>query len=415
MRFFSNEAKENTDSPDYDDSDRPDHVASDPVAVPQQRAGSPWSDAPGATDAATDADTARTPDDSYVSDSSDTAVADRTDDADDLRLDDSEVRHDSDDLVRDPDAVYRAAAPAPEHNDVDVPLDDHERDSVDTLGATTTTYGPDGTVITTDEPAETTDSVDSDSVDPYQDVAAGRDDLAKDDADVVKDDSDEDDVHEDDVNKDVLHDEGDLDSRLDSREAVEPVTDEPVTDEPLDSTDTYDAQTSDVAETSDDEESELEPVATDTVVDDTVVEPEVVDAYPVAAEPTYDADTTDDSDTTTDDTATDADVLPVAAVPAPAADTADQLPGSVESPTLDRLFADGDSFSERFRDVQLRFVDSPKEATDAAAALVGEAVDKLTSALKSQKDSLASNSEDTEQLRVELRAYRDMLNRLTSL
>ena len=37
MKFFSNEAKENTD----DDRDRGDVVTSDPVAVPQQRAGSP--------------------------------------------------------------------------------------------------------------------------------------------------------------------------------------------------------------------------------------------------------------------------------------------------------------------------------------------------------------------------------------
>jgi hypothetical protein len=90
-------------------------------------------------------------------------------------------------------------------------------------------------------------------------------------------------------------------------------------------------------------------------------------------------------------------------------------PGSAPAPALDRLFTDGDSFAERFRDIQLRFVDSPKEATADAAALVGEAVDKLTGALKAQKDALGGDSEDTEQLRVQLRSYRDLLNRLSAL
>jgi len=90
-------------------------------------------------------------------------------------------------------------------------------------------------------------------------------------------------------------------------------------------------------------------------------------------------------------------------------------PGSAPAPALDRLFTDGDSFAERFRDIQLRFVDSPKEATADAAALVGEAVDKLTSALQAQKDSLGGDSDDTEQLRVQLRSYRDLLNRLSAL
>src|SRR5688572_13933183 len=43
MKFFSNEAKENTD----EDRDR---AESDTTTVPQQRAGSPWSDAPGAAE-----------------------------------------------------------------------------------------------------------------------------------------------------------------------------------------------------------------------------------------------------------------------------------------------------------------------------------------------------------------------------
>ncbi|RZU53630.1 hypothetical protein EV385_5561 [Krasilnikovia cinnamomea] len=83
----------------------------------------------------------------------------------------------------------------------------------------------------------------------------------------------------------------------------------------------------------------------------------------------------------------------------------------------DTLFAAADTqgLQERWRDVQLRFVDSPKEATAEAAALVEEAVDKLTAGLRSRKDSLGGESDDTEALRVQLRGYRDILNRILSL
>ncbi|GAA0491214.1 hypothetical protein Ade02nite_22920 [Paractinoplanes deccanensis] len=83
--------------------------------------------------------------------------------------------------------------------------------------------------------------------------------------------------------------------------------------------------------------------------------------------------------------------------------------------TSDRLLPDGDAFTERFRDIQLRFVDDPKDATAEASRLVEEVVDKLTSTLKAQRDALGGNADDTEKLRVELRGYRDILNRLLSL
>lgn len=77
---------------------------------------------------------------------------------------------------------------------------------------------------------------------------------------------------------------------------------------------------------------------------------------------------------------------------------------------------DAGSFKERWRDVQLRFVDSPKEATAEAAGLLDEAVDRLAASLRAQKGRLAGDgTEDTEKLRVELRGYRDMLNRILDL
>ena len=91
---------------------------------------------------------------------------------------------------------------------------------------------------------------------------------------------------------------------------------------------------------------------------------------------------------------------------------------SAVSPATGSLFDrdDATSFQERWRDVQLRFVDSPKEATAEAAGLLDEAVDRLAASLRAQKNRLAGDgTEDTEKLRIELRGYRDMLNRLLDL
>jgi hypothetical protein len=60
-------------------------------------------------------------------------------------------------------------------------------------------------------------------------------------------------------------------------------------------------------------------------------------------------------------------------------------------------------------------VDDPKEATLEAARLVDEAVEKLTASLRGQREAFATDSEDTERLRIELRGYRDILNRILSL
>ena len=87
------------------------------------------------------------------------------------------------------------------------------------------------------------------------------------------------------------------------------------------------------------------------------------------------------------------------------------------APDLGSLFgqSDAQTFQERWREVQLRFVDSPRDATNEAAGLLDEAVDRLSANLRSQKDSLMQDSDDTEQLRVQLRGYRDMINRILDL
>lgn len=70
---------------------------------------------------------------------------------------------------------------------------------------------------------------------------------------------------------------------------------------------------------------------------------------------------------------------------------------------------------DRWRDVQLRFVDDPKGATSEASNLVDDAVDQLATALREHRSSFAKGTDDTEALRVELRSYRDILDRLLGL
>lgn len=287
MKFFSNEAKEN-DEPGYD---RTDVATSEPVAVPQQRAGSPWNDTPGDS-----TDDYREP-------------QHRADVNADAEVAEQELRDGTDERPEN-------RPEEPEAQRLSEPI--------------TTTYGPDGTVTHTDEP------VDIPLDDTNGDKPESRDEAIKDEG------------------------------TFDSPEAVEPATGEPLSED----------------KDHDDEPDTASPAEVDNA-------PVAVDAEPVA------------------------DDVPAAAVPveAPAAATA----GSTPATPVDRLFADGDAFAERFRDIQLRFVDSPKEAVADAASLVGEAVDKLTAALGSQKDALGGDSDDTEQLRVQLRGYRDLLNRLTGL
>ncbi|MFF5201838.1 hypothetical protein ACFY3B_19765 [Micromonospora parva] len=74
------------------------------------------------------------------------------------------------------------------------------------------------------------------------------------------------------------------------------------------------------------------------------------------------------------------------------------------------------SFRDRWRDVQLRFVDDPKAAAGEAQSLVEEAIQALSSALAAQKTTLGgwqdAGSADTEQLRMAVRNYRDFLDRV---
>jgi hypothetical protein len=128
---------------------------------------------------------------------------------------------------------------------------------------------------------------------------------------------------------------------------------------------------------------------------------------------TADLDTTDDTDTARD-TDTDTDDDAGDEVVEPAATTA----GDTESSDVPAVFVeDVEGLRSRWQALQVGFVDDPKAAVGEAADLVGDVVERFTAALEGQRDQLRSawsddGAADTEHLRLALRRYRDLLDRL---
>jgi hypothetical protein len=88
---------------------------------------------------------------------------------------------------------------------------------------------------------------------------------------------------------------------------------------------------------------------------------------------------------------------------------------------LERLIdiADADRFRERWSEVQSGFIDDPAEAVRRADDLAAEIVNALGQALAERKRSLDARQDDkddqrndTEQLRLTLRAYREFVDRM---
>ena len=71
---------------------------------------------------------------------------------------------------------------------------------------------------------------------------------------------------------------------------------------------------------------------------------------------------------------------------------------------------------QRFREVQWRFVDDPRAAADEAHALVTESLDQFSATIESRKRELDgwrdTDAGDTEQMRMVVRRYRNLLDRL---
>jgi hypothetical protein len=354
MRFFSNDAKETHD----DDNDRPD----DAPSVPQQRIGSPWSDT--RTDNSPDART----DDAEVTDPADEHVDPELLDGEPAEAKTTEtdtVEGEGDHNAHDLGGPASSADTAETHDDLDLPLDEKPAETEPFVSESTVT-SPDAPV---DEPTDA-------------EVTGSDEDPA------IRDEGDFDEPHAVDPATDETLDTPAAETEIDAPVAVTPAVTS--ADEDSDSTTYASAAAASPTDAATDTDVVPDAVPAGDTADDTAV----VAAVPVAV-------AADDTDTT--DTA--------------ATETAAAKPGTVEEKSLDTLFgADAaKAFQERWRDVQLRFVDSPKDAAAEAAGLVDEAVDQLTSSLKAQKDGLVSDSDDTEKLRIELRGYRDILNRVLSL
>jgi hypothetical protein len=77
---------------------------------------------------------------------------------------------------------------------------------------------------------------------------------------------------------------------------------------------------------------------------------------------------------------------------------------------------DAQEIRERWREVQLRFVDNPRAAADEAAAVVDDATRVLVTAMESRRTELSewhnAPSDDTEQLRLVVQRYREFLDRV---
>ncbi|HET6531275.1 MAG TPA: hypothetical protein VFH03_11790 [Actinoplanes sp.] len=446
MRFFSNDKDARDDqqavdvqdraeevnpdqahddrSRDEQDPDRtgfPEHVQSDPVAVPQQRAGSPWSSTPDTADPDL-ADRERR------DDTADATPDDRDGDAPPFHEPAAQPTAFGAATVGGAVAASAAAGPAEDRwddtdrrsdaasgvaDDGSVAPGDGVIDDRDGVAADRVADDRDGTLD--ERPAGATAVTPGDEADRQADDTGGdatRVDDSAVDATAVEHTAGPEDGRRDDPVDVALDDRGTFDDPqvLDRETARQDTTppDHAAADTSPDTIAAPYAGTHDPDETSDTVTSPVATLRDDGGFDD----PKAVD--PATDQPLED---------TTPVAAAAAGGPAAAAGMAGAASAGDtdaagnHLPGTVDAPSLGRLFGDdAGSFRERWRELQLRFVDSPKEATADAAALVDEVVDKLAASLKSQRAALTGDgSEDTEQLRVELRAYRDFVNRLLDL
>lgn len=95
---------------------------------------------------------------------------------------------------------------------------------------------------------------------------------------------------------------------------------------------------------------------------------------------------------------------------------ATKVPSATIPPEPATLFEPGmaQSFRDRWHDVELRFVDDPREALGEAQHLVEEAIQALTAALATERNRLSgwqeAGSENTERLRMAVRQHRDFLD-----
>jgi len=124
--------------------------------------------------------------------------------------------------------------------------------------------------------------------------------------------------------------------------------------------------------------------------------------------------------------APDADISPEPEVPdsATTGSTTAPAPGEVDLGPVAALWPgdSADGFRERWREIQLRFVDEPQAAAEQADDLVEEAVTALTTSLQRVRAELgqwrstrAEDNGETEHLRVAVQRYREFLESVVTL
>jgi hypothetical protein len=78
-----------------------------------------------------------------------------------------------------------------------------------------------------------------------------------------------------------------------------------------------------------------------------------------------------------------------------------------------------DGFRDRWQLIQLRFIDDPRQAAEQAQALVTDVIQGFADAAGRRRDELnrwqSAQLDDTEELRMTVRRYRDLLDRLLAL
>ena len=108
--------------------------------------------------------------------------------------------------------------------------------------------------------------------------------------------------------------------------------------------------------------------------------------------------------------ASDVEEVEPAAPASPAAPVAEEETGALWPPDVVQ------DLQLRWREVQWRFVDDPRAAAEEAQALVTEALDRFSAAVTSRKGELDgwrdTDGADTERIRMVVRRYRDLLDRL---
>ncbi|WP_436837217.1 hypothetical protein [Micromonospora matsumotoense] len=175
------------------------------------------------------------------------------------------------------------------------------------------------------------------------------------------------------------------------------------------------------------DDERADPTAADRIHDRDRWAPGATDPQHPAAEETDLAETTTDPDTTGPDTTVDPDATTGDGIATAAAGGAAGAvaaagagrPAAENVPSDAATLFEADAaqgFRDRWRDVQLRFVDDPRAAVGEAQSLVEEAIRALSEALAAQKEKLGgwqgAGEADTEQLRVAVRQYRDFLDRV---